>query len=256
MEIRMSAPEKRTFLQHLEELRKRLLQVIIAVAITSCASFFLVKPIFSLLKSRAEGIDLIFIEMQEMIGTYFKVCLFSGIALALPFIIYQLIMFIQPALTRREKKYLYYLLPGVVLAFAAGVTFGYFVLVPPAAHFLITFGSDIATPQIKVSNFISIMARLIFALGLCFEIPLITFFLSKIGVITPRKLSKYRKFAIVGAFALGAIITPTLDPINQSFVAGPLIVLYEVGILLAKIGWKKKEEKKYVPAEANPESED
>lgn len=243
----MSEEKKLTIIGHLEELRKRLLRVLIAVGIATAISFFFVKYIFALLESRAEGINLIYIEMTEMLGTYCKVAFMSGLALAMPVVVYELVMFIQPALTRKEKRYLYTLLPGVMLSFAAGVIFGYFVLIPPAAHFLITFGSDIATPQIKVGNFVSVMVRLLFAIGLCFETPIIIFFLSKIGVITPQKLAEYRKHAIVGAFVLGAIITPTFDPVNQSLVAIPLIFLYEIGIWLAKLA--KKGEKKVTAPE-------
>lgn len=175
-----------------------------------------------------------------MLGTYFRVAFVSGIVLALPFLIYQLVMFVRPGLNTNERKYLYFLLPSAMLAFAAGVAFGYFVLFPPMARFLISFGSDIAAPQIRVGNYVSLIVRLLFALGLCFETPLLAFFLAKIGVVTPKMLSKYRKFAVVGAFILGAIITPTFDPINQSIVAIPLIFLYELGILLAKLARRKE----------------
>lgn len=243
----MTDEKKVTILAHLQELRKRLLWSVIAVVITTAISFFFAKHIFSLLESRAEGINLIYIEMTEMIGTYCKVAFISGLALALPFLVYQFVMFLHPALAGREKKYLYFLLPGVLLCFAAGVLFGYYILVPPAAKFLITFGSDIATPQIKVANFVSLMTKLLFGIGLCFEIPIIIFFLSKIGIITPKKLSKYRKFAVVGAFVLGAIITPTFDPVNQSLVAVPIIVLFEIGLFLGRIGAAEKEWTKVWP---------
>jgi sec-independent protein translocase protein TatC len=232
--------EKLPIMAHLEELRKRLFKCAIAVGITTVASFYFAQYVFKLLESRAEGINLIFIEMTEMIGTYCMVAIVCGIVLALPFLVYQLVMFIRPALTAKEKRYLYSLLPAVFLAFAAGVAFGYFVLIPPAAKFLITFGSDIATPQIRIGNFVSLMVKLLFAIGLCFETPILILFLSKVGVVTPETLSKYRKFAVLGAFILTAIITPTVDPINQSIIAVPLIVLYEVGVLLARLARGRK----------------
>ena len=212
----------------------------VVVVITTAISAVFARYIFEILESRAENINLIYIEMTEMLGTYFRVAFVSGIVLALPFLIYQLVMFVRPGLNTNERKYLYFLLPSAMLAFAAGVAFGYFVLFPPMARFLISFGSDIAAPQIRVGNYVSLIVRLLFALGLCFETPLLAFFLAKIGVVTPKMLSKYRKFAVVGAFILGAIITPTFDPINQSIVAIPLIFLYELGILLAKLAQRKK----------------
>lgn len=225
---------------HLEEIRRRLLYSAIAVVTTTMAAFFFAGNIFQILESRADNINLIYIEMTEMIGTYFRVAFISGIVLALPFLVYQLVMFVRPGLTKTEKKYLYFILPSVALAFAAGVAFGYFVLIPPVVRFLITFGTDIATPQIRVGNYVSLMVKLLFAIGLCFEMPPLMFFLAKIHVVTAQQLAQYRKFAIIGAFILGAIITPTFDPINQSIVAVPLIILYEIGILLARLARPKK----------------
>ena len=234
---------------HLQEIRSRLLKCVIVLGVTTVISFFFAKHVFYVLESVAEGIDLIYFEMTEMLATYFRVAFVCGLALALPFFVYQLVMFLRPGLSATERKYLNFLLPCVLLSFAAGVAFGYFVLVPPAAKFLITFGSDIATPQIRVGNFVSLMVRLLFAIGLCFETPLLIFFLSKLHIVTPEKLSKYRKFAVLGAFILAAIITPTFDPINQTIVAVPLIVLYEVGILLAKLA--RRREKIPVPTESD-----
>jgi sec-independent protein translocase protein TatC len=173
--------------------------------------------------------------MTEMIETYCIVALTSGIVLALPYLVYQLVMFIRPGLTDKERKYLYILLPSVILCFAAGLLFGYFVLIPPAAEFLISFGSDIAIPQIRVGNYVSLMARLLFVIGLCFETPLLMFFLAKIHVLNPSFLARYRKVAFILAFIIGAVITPTFDPVNQTLVALPLYILYEAGIILAKI---------------------
>jgi sec-independent protein translocase protein TatC len=243
----MSSENKIPIREHLGELRKCLIRWLIVAAIATGVCFYFARYIFAALEAQAEGINLIYIEMTEMIATYCKVAIFGGIALSSPILIYEVIKFVHPALTSREKGYLYGLLPGVLLAFAAGAAFGYFVLIPPAAHFLITFGSDIATPTIKVGNFVSIMIRLLFAIGIGFETPIAIFFLAKIGIVSAGKLLKWWKFAIIGAFALGAIITPTFDPINQSLVAVPLIVLYGIGILLAKLA--RRGEEVPVPAE-------
>ena len=124
--------------------------------------------------------------------------------------------------------------------FLGGVVFAYFILVPPATRFLLTWGSDIAVPQIKIGNYISVVTRLLVAIGLVFEMPLLTTFLARLGVITPKWLSDKRKLAIIFAFILAAIITPTFDPINQSLVAIPLIILYEMSIWLAKLVGRKE----------------
>jgi len=190
----------------------------------------------------APGVELIYTEIAEMLGTYIKVTLYAAAVLVLPYIVYLVVMFIRPALTRRERTYLYILLPSVFFLFLAGATFAYFVLLPPALNFLLTFGGDIAEPMIKVGNYVSVLTKLIFWIGICFEIPMVMFFLAKIGIVKPEWLSKYRKVFYIVAFILGGIITPTMDPINQSLVAVPIIVLYELGILLAKLARKKQPE--------------
>ena len=248
----MSDDKKLTILGHLLELRKRLIKSVIAIAITTLIAFVFAKQIFYILILPAEGINLIYIEMTEMIGTYMKVCLAGGIILAMPYRVFQLIMFVSPALTRKEKKYVYLVLPWIALMFAAGVAFSYFILIPPATKFLITFGSDIATPQIKIGNYISIVTRLLLAVGFVFELPVITTFLARLGVITPKWLSDKRKIAVIFAFILAAIITPTFDPLNQSLVAVPLVILYELSIWLAKLVRRRKPE--LVPAVSPPVS--
>ena len=140
-----------------------------------------------------------------------------------------------PGLTSREKRYLYALFPGAILSFVAGAAFGYYALLPPALNFLLEFGSDIATPMIRIGNYINLVVTLLFWLGVAFETPLVIFFLSKIGLVTPRSLARQRRLAVVLAFILGALITPTFDPVNQSLVALPIIFLYELGIVLSRV---------------------
>lgn len=244
----MSDEVKLTFMGHLVELRSCLLRtviaLIVALLICFCVTYYFKDFVFGILTAPAlaqlPDLPIVFTEVTEMMGTFIKVTLYMAVALTLPFIIYQLVKFIRPALTRKERSYLYVLLPSLFLLFAAGVTFAYFILLPPAFKFLLTFGGDVAEPMIRVSNYISVLTRLIFWIGVCFEIPLIMFFLTKIGVIRPAWLTKYRRFAYVVAFILGAIITPTFDPVNQSLVAVPIIFLYELGILLSRLAWRKQ----------------
>ncbi|MFC1911717.1 twin-arginine translocase subunit TatC [Chloroflexota bacterium] len=242
----MSDDQKVTVLSHLLELRKRLIRSVIAIAVASIIAFVFYDWIFYILKLPAENINLVYIEMTEMIGTIMKVCLFAGIILAMPYLVLQGIMFISPALTPREKKYVYLILPWIALMFLGGVVFAYFILIPPATRFLISFGADIATPEIRVGNYVSIVSRLLLAIGLVFEMPVITTFLARLGILKPKWLSDRRRTAIIVAFILAAMITPTFDPINQCLVAVPLIVLYEMSIWLAKLVYKKK------PAETTP----
>ena len=228
--------------QHLEELRKRLTISVVAVVVTTIVAFVFYKQIIELLLRPADleaatggGPGLVFVEVTEMLAVSLKVSLIGGLVLAFPIILYQIIMFVAPALTTKEKRYLFSFTPCVLLAFAAGVAFGYFVLIPPAINFLLSWGSDLATPLIRIGNYVNVMLMLLFWMGVVFETPVVMFLLAKLGVVSSRGFAKWRRHWVVVAFILGALITPTFDPINQSLVAGPLIVLYEVGIWLAKL---------------------
>ena len=228
--------------EHIRELRKRLMLSVLAVVVCTGGAFVFHQQILELLMEPAQGFtDLpnqkpIFTELTEFIGAAMKVSLLFGLFGALPFVLYQFVMFAAPGLKLAEKRYLYALLPLSLVAFLAGAVFGYRILFPPAVAFLLSFGSDVATPYIRVGNYVSLMLSLLFWMGIVFEMPVVLFFLSKMGLVTPELLARNRRYAVVVAFVLGALITPTFDPINQSLVALPIIVLYEVSIWLTKLG--------------------
>lgn len=236
----MTTEKKLTVLGHLAELRRRLVRSAIVLLITVVLSLVFARQIFAILLLPAAGTTFIYIELTEMFGIYMKVCFISGLILAMPYLTYEFIMFVSPALTSREKRFVYVVLPWIGLMFTAGVVFGYFVLIPPAMRFLTTFGSDIATPQIRIGNYISLVTRLLLAIGLVFEMPVVTTFLARLGIISSKWLASKRRLAIIFAFILGALITPTFDPINQSLVAVPLIILYELSIWLARLLGRKR----------------
>jgi sec-independent protein translocase protein TatC len=227
---------------HLVELRKRLTWSASVVVFFTAVAFIFHQQILELLMIPAKGFanvpheKPIYTELTEFIGIVMKVSLMVGLFASLPFLLWQMVMFVSPGLKPSEKKYLYILMPVSFLVFIAGALFGYFVLFPPAVRFLLTFGSEIATPMIRIGNYVGLMISLLFWMGVVFEIPIVLFFLARLGVVTSRMLSRNRKWAVVGAFILGAIITPTLDPVNQILVAIPIIVLYEFGIILSKLG--------------------
>ncbi len=225
---------KYTLTQHLLELRRRLVRATIGLVVAVGVAFFFAPQVFDILKGLGpEGFEPVFIDPTEMLGTYFRVAFMGGIALAMPLLIYELVMFISPGLTGKEKRYFLWLLPGAALLFILGISFSFFILLPRAVEFLLTFGSEIATPQIRIGKYISLLTRLLFWVGVSFETPLVMFFLAKIGVVTPRSLARKWRFAILIAFILGAVITPTIDPITQTMVAVPIIALYGLSILLA-----------------------
>ena len=228
------------FREHLVDLRKKVLVTAVAIVITTVISFALHGHILNLLLIPAKTLSesgeggLVYTELTGMIAVTFKVSLLTGLVMAFPVILYQIIMFVAPGLTPKEKRYLIIFLPGVLLSFGAGVAFGYFLILPPMVNFLLRFGSDIATPMIRISNYVNVVVMLLFWIGLIFETPLLMFLLARLGIVSPSRFAKSRRMWVVVAFVLGAIITPTFDPINQCLVAIPLILLYEVGIWLSK----------------------
>ena len=238
--------DEATLSQHLSELRKRLTWSAIVLIVVSIVCFIFHQQILSMLMGPASGFPgmpnekPVYTDLTEFLGIAMKVSLMVGFFISMPFVIWHIIMFVSPGLNKSEKKYLYIFLPISMIVFAAGASFGYYILFPPAVQFLISFGTDIATPMIRIGNYVNLMISLLFWMGVVFEIPIALFFLARIGVVTPKFLSKNRRWAVVLAFILGALITPTLDPINQALVAIPIIVLFEFGILLSKIGSKLK----------------
>jgi sec-independent protein translocase protein TatC len=176
----------------------------------------------------------IFTKPTEMIVTVFKVALYAGLGLAMPIIIYELIGFIMPALLPHEKRYIYILLPAISFFFIAGVTFSYLLMLPLAAQFLFTFGSEIAQPLPAIADYINFATTILFVAGLTFQTPIIIYFLARIKVVNVPKLKTFRRYAIVLAFIIAALVTPTPDPINQTIVALPIIILYELGIIFAR----------------------
>ncbi len=228
--------------EHMVELRRRLVWSAVFVFAATGTAFYFHGEILRLLMEPAQGFanvpegKPVYLDLTEFIGVAMKVSLLVGMAASIPFVLFQIVMFAAPGLNSAEKRYLYTLLPMSLIAFLAGAAFGYRILFPPAVDFLLTFGSDIATPMPRIGTYMSLMLSLLFWMGIVFETPLVLFFLSRIGVVTSEWLAKRRKYAVIIAFVLGAIITPTFDPINQTFVAVPIVILYEAGIWLAKLG--------------------
>lgn len=236
----MAADKNRGIAFHLEELRRRLIICLVAVAAGIIIAFAFADQLFHILILPAGAINLIFVEVTEMLGAYMQVCLIGGIILSMPVLVYELIAFIAPALTPGEKKYVWLALPFIFIMFIGGVLFGYFVLIPPALQFLLSLGAGIASPQIRIGNYISLVARLLLAIGLVFETPVITTILARLGIVSWRWLLAQWKWAVILAFILGGLITPTVDPVNQTLVALPLIILYLLSILLARLFEKGK----------------
>lgn len=238
-----SAPEpeddevRMTLIEHLEELRQRLIKSAIALGVTTAFSLIFAKrtliALVSLLPPEAQRPQAI--RPTESFVIYIKVALLVGIALAMPVIVYQFLRFILPGLKPHEKRYLYFIVPGATLLFVAGLAFTFWVILPFGIPVLVNFLGDVIVQQWTIDYYVTFVTRFLLAVGLVFETPLVIFFLAKIGLITPHMLARSRRYAIVVAAAVAAVLTPTTDPFTMLLVMGPLILLYEFGILLAKL---------------------
>ena len=231
----MAEEKQASIIEHLEELRGRLVKSAIALTVTTLFSFLFAKQFLQLLVAPMGGTLPVSSSPTTNIVVFTKVALISGVTLAMPALVYQLISFIAPGLTRQEKKYLFIILPGATLSFVVGVAFAYFVMLPTTIPFLKGFLGDIIQPNWFVDRYISFVTSLLFWIGLSFETPLLIFFLAKLGIVTSEALSRNRKYAVLVIAVLSAVITPTPDPFNMVLVMAPLILLYEIGILLAKL---------------------
>ncbi len=242
-ELPPGAPEEErrekylTLMEHLQELRNRLMISSVAVILGLAVSAYFGKDLLKFLKEPAEDrspdLHFQFIEPFELFVTYFKVALLGGLILAMPVIVYQILRFVSPGLKPGERKWLYGTVVGASALFLAGAAFGYYIALPPAMDFLLNFDKDLATPGIRISSYIDFVTRLVFWIGVSFETPLVIMFLARFRVVRAAQLVRWWRLAIVAAFVVAAIVTPTIDPVTQSLVAGPIIVLYFLGIGLA-----------------------
>jgi sec-independent protein translocase protein TatC len=226
-----------TILEHLEELRRRIFFGAVFVVVGLAVGAYFGKRIIGFLNEPAlrmvPNFHPTFIEPMEFIMTYFRVSLLAGAVIGMPMLIYQILMFVSPGLTRQEKRWVWGTVLGASCLFLLGCAFAYWVALPPALRFLLSFGSDVATPQIRIGSYIDFVTRLIFWTGVCFETPLVVMYLSRFRILSWRTLLRRWREAVVAAFALAAIVTPTIDPVTQSLVAGPIVVLYFLGVFLA-----------------------
>jgi len=177
----------------------------------------------------------VFLRPTEMFTTTFKICVMGGVGLGLPVIIYQVIAFVWPALIyEHEKRWVYMIIPFASVFFVAGVLFCYYFLLPFALKYLLTFGGGIAMALPSIGEYIDFTTQLLFWIGIVFQTPLVVFFLAKLKIVSYQKLKGMWKYAFLIAFVVGAVITPTPDPINQTIVALPIFLLYLLGVILAR----------------------
>jgi sec-independent protein translocase protein TatC len=255
-DVRMS------FWGHLEELRKRIVRSFIWIAIGFGVCFNYSEdilaalmwpmnakivfkntfPFFSSIPNQVPQ-KLHYTTLIEPFWSHLKIGLIAGLMLVFPFVMRELWKFFSPALHLKERRYIGYFVFFSSLFFAAGVLFCFLVLLPVAIPFLLTYKTDNLIAIIKIGDYIDFVLKFLLASGLVFELPLIIVLLSRMGIVSPSSLAKYRKFAFLGAFVLGAILTPTPDVFNQTILSIPIYLLYELGILFARVFGKAKKPK-------------
>lgn len=233
--------EKRTsFIEHLEELRKRILYSIAAIGIFTIAGFFFAKRFLNLIIQRAAIGTTYFFAPTEAFVAQIKVALFLGIVASFPFTLYQSWSFIGPGLTSSERRIsLSYIGTGMFL-FAVGIIFGYYILIPYGLKFLLSFGSDTIQPLMNIGKYLNFFIWCLLGSGLLFQLPLLSFFLMRLGIVDVDTIRKHRPEAIVAVLVLCAVITPTGDFFTLLLLSVPLLLLFELSILAARLSKSRR----------------
>jgi sec-independent protein translocase protein TatC len=260
-----------SILEHLEELRSRLLKIIVAVALGFAPCYWMSEYIFYLImkplvETLPEGSNLIFTGVTEAFFTYLKVGIFAGAFLVSPYILYQVWGFIAPGLYKKERNLLFPVALISAVLFVGGACFGYFVVFPVGFEFLILKNTELTSEFIKpmpsIKEYLSLAAKLLIAFGVIFEMPLATLVLARLGLVTHKMMIKYFRYALLVMFVVGAMLTPP-DVVTQLMMAGPLIVLYGISIIVAYFFGKKPaqvedddDEDETTPVKPDPDGDD
>lgn len=224
---------------HIKELRNRLIIIFVSILVFFLISFtyweilltFMIEPLKAVLP---EGSSIVFTKVQEPFFTALKVSFFAGFILAFPIVLWQIWSFIAPALYKNEKKVTIQIVASATIMFLIGVSFAYYIVVPLGFEFLINFGSKLFTALPSISEYVGFFTRLLIGFGIAFELPVISMFLAKIGLITERSLIGFFKYAIIIIFILSAMLTPP-DVVTQLLMAGPMVILYGISIVIVKM---------------------
>jgi sec-independent protein translocase protein TatC len=231
-----------SFLDHLEELRWRLIYAAIGIVVGAIAAWIFIDPLVELVllkPARDSGAILQNLRPFGQLFLFIQVAIIVGVVISLPNLFYQLWKFISPALKKTERKYILAIVIFSSICFLAGIAFAYFVMLPLALKFAAQFGTESIKNEFAIDEYMSIIISVMLAAGCVFELPMVSFFLSKLGILTPGFMKKYRRHAIVIILVLAAILTPGADPVSQVILAVPLVLLYELSIFISKISVKK-----------------
>jgi sec-independent protein translocase protein TatC len=227
-------------MEHLDALRKHLLRAVAFLFITTALSLVFARNIIDILAHPVGGIEeLTAIDVTEPISVFMRVSLLMGFALALPYIAFELWLFVAPGLKRGSRLFSLGAIPIALVFFLSGMAFAYFVMLPAAIPFLVDFMG--MPTELRPSNYVRFVTAIMFWLGMAFQFPLVIYVLARIGLVSAKFLAEQWRLAIVIIAVLSAMITPTIDPVNMALVMGPLIVLYFISIGLAILAQRGRE---------------
>ncbi|MBV9388147.1 MAG: twin-arginine translocase subunit TatC [Chroococcidiopsidaceae cyanobacterium CP_BM_ER_R8_30] len=224
-----------TLFEHLEELRQRIFYTLIAVVLGIIGCFIAVKPIVQLLEVPAQGVKFLQLAPGEYFFVSLKVAGYSGLLVASPFVLYQIILFVLPGLTRRERRLLGPVVLGSSVLFLAGLVFAYLLLIPAALNFFVNYGAGVVEQLWSIDRYFEFVLLLLFSTGLAFQIPIIQVLLGLLGIVSSGQMLSSWRYVILGAAVLGAILTPSTDPLTQSLLAGAVLGLFFTGVGLVKL---------------------
>lgn len=237
-----SSEHEMTFMEHLEELRWRIIYMVIGILVGAILCFIFIDILVEkvlLQPAINSGADLQNLKPFGQIFLYFQVAIVGGMIISIPNIFLQIWKFISPALEQNEKKYVLAIVTFSSVCFLSGIVFAYFIMLPLTMDFAAHFGTESIKNEFAIDEYMSIILSVMLAAGLIFELPMISFFLTKLGILTPDFMRKYRKHAIVAIMFFAAMLSPGTDPVSQVVLAVPLFFLYEISIFISKITQKK-----------------
>jgi sec-independent protein translocase protein TatC len=257
MENETPEDDKMPLTSHLEELKTRLIRILVVVGIGFGVCYLfkdwsfrvITQPLVDAMPAQS---TMIFTGLPEAFFIHMKIAFFASLFLTAPYSLFEIWRFVSPGLYKEEKKFVIPFVFFSTVLFVGGVLFGYFIALPPAFSFFVSFSTDFLKPMISFREYLSLSLKFLLAFGLCFEMPVFMFFLAKMGIVNSKMLARQRRYAILIIFIVAAILTPSPDAISQIIMAIPLMVLYEVSIIVAKFARRPKP----AAAETDPSAED
>ncbi|MBM5799589.1 MAG: twin-arginine translocase subunit TatC [Cyanobacteria bacterium K_DeepCast_35m_m2_023] len=224
-----------SLLDHLEELRRRVLRSLLAVVLAAAGCLVLVRPLVRLLEVPAQGIRFLQLAPGEFLFVSLKVAGYAGLTLALPYVLYEALAFVLPGLTRRERRLVAPAVAGSALLFAAGLAFAWWALVPAALQFLVSYGADVVEPAWSIERYLDFVLLLMLATALAFQLPVLQLLLGALGLVRWRPMLAAWRWVVLVAAVASAVLTPSTDPVTMLLLGGAITALFLIGVGLVAL---------------------